>query len=35
MITEDSIIIDTTQLTIDEQVEVIYNKAQEIIKSLN
>jgi len=35
MITEDSIIIDTTQLTIDDQVEVIYNKAQEIIKSLN
>lgn len=35
MITEDSIVIDTTKLTIDEQVEVIYNKAQEIIKSLN
>lgn len=35
MITEDSIVIDTTKLTIDEQVEVIFNKAQEIIKSLN
>ncbi len=35
MITEDSIVIDTTRLTIDEQVDVIYNKAQEIIKSLN
>lgn len=35
MITEDSIVIDTTKLTIDEQVEAIYNKAQEIIKSLN
>lgn len=34
MITEDSIVIDTTQLTIDEQVDLIYNKAQEIIKSL-
>lgn len=34
MITEDSIVIDTTQLTIDEQVNLIYNKAQEIIKSL-
>lgn len=34
MITEDSIVIDTTQLTIEEQVDVIYNKAQEIIKSL-
>lgn len=35
MITEDSIVIDTTKLTIDEQVEAIYNKAQEIIKSFN
>lgn len=34
MLTEDSIVIDTTQLTIDEQVDLIYNKAQEIIKSL-
>lgn len=34
MITEDSIVIDTTQLTIDEQVDLIYNKAQEIIKRL-
>lgn len=34
MITEDSIVIDTTQLTIEEQVDVIYNKAKEIIKSL-
>lgn len=35
MITEDSIVIDTTRLTIEEQVDAIYNKAQEIIKSLN
>lgn len=35
MITEDSIVIDTTRLTIEEQVEAIYNKAQEIIKSMN
>ncbi|GIV45348.1 MAG: cytidylate kinase [Ignavibacterium sp.] len=35
MITEDSIVIDTTKLTIDEQVEAIYNKAMEIIKSFN
>ncbi len=35
MITEDSIIIDTTKLTVDQQVEIIYNKAKEIIKSLN
>ncbi len=34
MITEDSIVIDTTRLTIEEQVDAIYNKAQEIIKSL-
>lgn len=35
MITDDSIVIDTTRLTIEEQVDAIYEKAQEIIKSLN
>lgn len=35
MVTEDSIVIDTTRMTIEEQVDAIYNKAQEIIKSLN
>jgi len=35
MITEDSILIDTSRLAIEEQVDVIYNKAKEIIESLN
>lgn len=35
MITEDSILIDTSRLAIEEQVNVIYNKAKEIIESLN
>ncbi len=35
MVTEDSIVIDTTQMTIEEQVNFIYNKAQEIIRSFN
>lgn len=34
-ITPGSIIIDTTRMTIEEQVDFIFNKAQKIIKSLN
>lgn len=35
MVTKDSIVIDTTQMTIEEQVNFIYNKAQEIIRDFN
>ncbi len=35
MIPEDSVIIDTTRMTIDEQVDAIFNRAKEIIESLN
>lgn len=34
-ITPDAIIIDTTSMTIEEQVDFIYQKAQDLIKSLN